>query len=218
MSATTSTHVELLRSLGLVIGEPERVLICTHESCGYALQVHDIRVSRHLYEKHKIPKASRRGLDRIVASLGLCDPRSVNPRANRSVPHPLLQVSPGFVCRRCGNLTISSKLHQQNRCASGQSANIEDGSGYDDLDEEVLLQSWVEEGRRPYWIVKREEPSNESSPSDGLTNQATNHHILSSFAKPSELAWRNSGRLPPPTANQFTTTLAKHALVLPPNG
>jgi hypothetical protein len=131
-----------------------------------SLQVHDKRVSRHLCEKHQIPKASRRGVDRIVASLELCDPRSVNPRPNRSIPHPLLQVSPGFVCRRCGNLTISSKLHQQHRCASGQLVNIEDDSSYDDLDEEVSLQSWVKEGRRPYWIVKPEDPSNESSPSD----------------------------------------------------
>src|SRR5690349_12399183 len=124
MSTSTPTHVELLRSLGLVIGEPERVLICTHESCGYALQVRDKRVSRHLCEKHKTPKALRRGLDRIIASLDLCDPRSVDPRANGSAPHPLLQVSTGFACRRCGNLTTSSKLHQQHQCDSRQSTNI----------------------------------------------------------------------------------------------
>lgn len=37
MEGSTNAENELLRSLGLVIGDPERVLICTHSTCGYAL-------------------------------------------------------------------------------------------------------------------------------------------------------------------------------------
>lgn len=139
LNTTISNDNELLRSLGLVVDEAERVLICTHASCGYALQVHDKRVSRHVYEKHKVPKASRRGLDRLVASLDLRDPRTVEARANGSVPHPLLHVSPGFACRQCGNLTISLKLHQQHLCSSRTSVNLKGDGGSDHHHGSVLL-------------------------------------------------------------------------------
>ena len=48
MEGPMNAENELLRSLGMVIGDPERVLICTHSTYGYALQSHDKRVSRHL--------------------------------------------------------------------------------------------------------------------------------------------------------------------------
>ena len=68
-------------------------MICTYSPCGYALQVHDKRISRHLWEKHKIPKTLRRGLDRLIASLKLCDPRLVSPRPDGSAPHTHLQIA-----------------------------------------------------------------------------------------------------------------------------
>jgi hypothetical protein len=90
-----------LRSLDLVIGKPERVLICTRVDCGYALQVSDKRVSRHLWEKHQVPKESRRGLDKYVQSLNLLDPRQVPPRRDGTGVHQQLQKLRGFACRMC---------------------------------------------------------------------------------------------------------------------
>src|ERR1700749_3992813 len=85
-----------LASLGLIISDPERALICTRESCQYALQVHDKRVSRHLCEKHQVPKYDRRGLDKYIASLDLADPRQLPPRPDGSDPHPHLAQQVGF--------------------------------------------------------------------------------------------------------------------------
>jgi hypothetical protein len=164
---------ELLRSLGLVIGDPEHVLICTHESCGYALQAHGTRVSSHMWEKHQIPKASHRGLDRVVKPLKLYGPRSVAPRSNSSAPH-LLQLCPCFTCWRCGYLTTSSKLHQQHQCWSNEFSNRIEEDQSQDLDEVIYLQSWTREGTRQYWKVKPEQQSllaiasNASEPPDDL--------------------------------------------------
>jgi hypothetical protein len=83
--------IESLKSLDLAISEPERVLICTRDSCGYALQVHDKRVSRHLWEKHQVPKSHRRGLDHLTASLQLANPREVSPHPDGAAVHPLLK-------------------------------------------------------------------------------------------------------------------------------
>ncbi|KEF50810.1 uncharacterized protein A1O9_13140, partial [Exophiala aquamarina CBS 119918] len=158
MEESVIAHDELLRSLGLVIGSPERVLICTHSSCGYALQVHGKRVSRHLCEKHQIPKASRRGLDGLVASLNLRDPRLVGPRPNDSAPHPHLQMSHGYHCRFCHYLTASSKSSHQHRCFSADWSHATTREQDRDCTAEVLLQSWVREGTRTYWIVQLESP------------------------------------------------------------
>ena len=45
-----------LEWFGLVINNPEHVLICTREGCGYALQVTGQRVKQHLWEQHQVPK------------------------------------------------------------------------------------------------------------------------------------------------------------------
>jgi hypothetical protein len=53
--------VEYLKSLTLVITEPERVLICSREECKYVLQVGRKHFSCHLRVKHSICKENRRG-------------------------------------------------------------------------------------------------------------------------------------------------------------
>lgn len=173
MEGLINVDNKLLRSLGLVISDPERVLICTHRSCGYALQVHDKRVSRHLWEKHKVPKASRRSLDRVVESFKLSDPRLLGPRPHGSAPHPHLQISNGYHCRRCNYLTISSKLRQQHRCTAANLSNVVERERDNNSSADVLLQSWVKEGTRTYWIVNSEHSSTLSAP--GPAPDSTQH-------------------------------------------
>lgn len=127
--------------------------------------MHDKRVSRHLWEKHKIPKTLRRGLDRLITSLKLCDPRLESPRPNSSAPYPYLQISAGYCCHRCAYLTISSKLCQQHSCPSVESFYLLKQNLCDDVNE-VFLQSWVKEGPRAYWIVHPELPSSTPLASD----------------------------------------------------
>ena len=137
MEGLSKVDYELLHSLGLVIGDPERVLLCTHASCGYALQIHDKRVSRHLWGKNQTPKASRRGLDRLILSLKLCDPRLVDPRPHGLAPHPHLQISTGYRCRQCQYLTISSKLCQQHRCSPLNSVCLPEKNRISNIDKDV---------------------------------------------------------------------------------
>ena len=162
-----------LTQLGLVISEPEQVLICTHSTCRYALQVHDKRVSRHLWEKHQIPKGQRHGLDRLVASLNLRDPRTVNVRASGSAPYPHLEVLDGYRCRQCGNLTTSSKLSQNHPCFPNERSPSQEQDRASTASEEAYLQCWVREGARQYWVVRPiSSPSTDtSSPNEAAHNE-----------------------------------------------
>jgi hypothetical protein len=64
-----------LAALDLVINAPEPVLIC--RPCGYALQPSVDCVTRHLSDKHAVPKHLRDGLFFLVRSLCLPDPNTL---------------------------------------------------------------------------------------------------------------------------------------------
>src|ERR1700742_2482282 len=117
MAEPSTTDVTFLRALGLYISIPDRIIICTHDSCGYAIQRPEERARRHLWEKHEIPKASRRGLDSVIKALGLSNPCLISS-TQWIVSTPSSEALSGYACRRCGDLTTSSKLHQQHQCLS----------------------------------------------------------------------------------------------------
>jgi hypothetical protein len=171
MESSSASEVEFLTGLDLAISAPERALICMRDSCGYAIQVHDSRVSRHLWEKHQIPKIQRRGVDKAVASLHLTDPRRIPPFADGSSPHRLLRQCRGFACRHCSYRTISSKLIQQHLYKSPSCAQIQIGALGESIVDEVWLQSWTVEGARQYWIT-RNESGTVSSSSEGPHHQS----------------------------------------------
>jgi hypothetical protein len=52
MAESTKVENKLFRSLGMVIGDPEPVLIYTYGTYGPTLQGHDKRISRHLWGKY----------------------------------------------------------------------------------------------------------------------------------------------------------------------
>jgi hypothetical protein len=125
-----------LESLGIVLNQPERVLICCRDGCGYALQVSGQRVKNHLWEKHQIPKETRSGLTYFIRSLNLPDPRSVPPRKDGVEPHPHLAEILGPY------RTISPKLIGHHLSCHGFRRGRKDWV-QDDPKDHVVLQCWV---------------------------------------------------------------------------
>lgn len=83
---------------------PEPVLLCTR--CCVATKANTNRVSRHLGEKHNVPRKRCRGLNMLVRSLGLSDPAKLHLRLDGSEPHPhlVLQRSPSPGTTGCSKL------------------------------------------------------------------------------------------------------------------
>ena len=170
-----------LVSLGLTISDPERALICTREACRYALQVHDKRVSRHLWEKHQIPKCERKGLDRYIASLHLSDPRQLPPRADGSDPDPHLATQVGFTCRICRDKSVSLKLTDQHIRRSHGAEYPREVQNIYRLRDKVYLQSWIQEGARKYWIIRGDasrESSHDSRPMQASSQPSAHLSLL----------------------------------------
>lgn len=143
-----------LLALNLILDLDARVLICSHRECGYALQHTGQRVTTHLGTKHQVPKADREGLTSYIHSLELPDPRQVPPREDGLEPYPHLIQQPGFVCRRCGEgRTISPKSIDSHVRSHGHRRGPRDWA-QDDRRDRVILQSWVREGARQYWIAR----------------------------------------------------------------
>ncbi|KAK2005291.1 hypothetical protein LZ32DRAFT_546376, partial [Colletotrichum eremochloae] len=97
-----------LNALSLCLNTPEPALIC--RPCGYALKPFREQVSRHLTEKHDVPKSERRGLSRLVKSIRLPDPNDIPLRSDGLPPHPALTTIIGYACRYCDYQTASTDL------------------------------------------------------------------------------------------------------------
>jgi hypothetical protein len=180
MAGNQGSVIEFLQGLGLAIIDPERVLICTQESCQYALQVTNKCVSQHMRQKHHVPKAQRRGLDEVITSLQLANPRDVPPLPDGAAVHPLLKKWAGYACRRCAYRTTSSKLIQQHLFKSPSCSDPQMWESRESLVDEVWLQSWVQEGVRHYWIAQ-DEPKSASSPVKGTGPTQTEPSRLESI-------------------------------------
>ncbi|WKT40266.1 Protein of unknown function DUF3505 [Fusarium oxysporum f. sp. vasinfectum] len=117
----------LLDTLQLFYDTEAHLLICTQESCKFALFNAPSQVVAHLRDKHHIPTEARKGLYRLLKSLSptLLDPHRTPLPADSSARHDKLQVYEGFVCLNCPFRTISTQLtrrHQSNPpedCSSG---------------------------------------------------------------------------------------------------
>ncbi|KAK1973192.1 hypothetical protein LZ30DRAFT_775993 [Colletotrichum cereale] len=138
---------------------PEPVLIC--RPCGYALKPFGERVSRHLAEKHKVPKLQRRRLSALVKSLRLGDPNDVAPRPDGLPPHKALTVTRGYACRHCSYRTASDNLVCRHLSKVHGIKDLRKGEGWqrDQTYSGVLLQSWSQNGARGYWIAQSTTPA-----------------------------------------------------------
>ncbi|KAK1613526.1 hypothetical protein BDP81DRAFT_513408 [Colletotrichum phormii] len=143
-----------LEALQLHLNEPELVLIC--RPCGYALKPFEERVSRHLAEKHDVPKRQRRGLSTLVKSLRLGDPNDVALRPDGLPPHEALTVTRGHACHHCSYRTASDDLvcRHLSKAHGIKDSRKADGWQRDHIHSGVLLQSWSQNGTRGFWIAQ----------------------------------------------------------------
>ncbi|KAM5526854.1 hypothetical protein FOXYSP1_20687 [Fusarium oxysporum f. sp. phaseoli] len=121
----------LLDTLQLFYDTKACLLICTQESCKFALSNGPSQVVAHLRDKHNIPTEARKGLHRLLKSLSpkLLDPNKALLPADGSARHDKLSgVSHTRSLRR-------RDLDQQFEC--------------------VYLQTWTTGSTRKYWIIKR---------------------------------------------------------------
>ena len=129
--------------------------------CGFALKAKADRVSRHLDERHKTPKALRRGLNQLIKSLNLPDPIELPPQPGGSQPHPKLELQSGFRCRHCDSLSSSLKVLDQHlrrqhrdKLRSSSKAHVrEDNWRRDHTIVGVHFQSWARNDVSRAWIV-----------------------------------------------------------------
>jgi hypothetical protein len=101
-------RLQRLDALHLHINSPEPALIC--RVCAYALQTTGDRVTKHLWEKHQVPKEMRHGLTPFIHSLRLPDPNKLENRPNGSPPHPFLKKQISAAYRHCDFRSVSVDL------------------------------------------------------------------------------------------------------------
>ncbi|KAK6221466.1 hypothetical protein QIS74_04759 [Colletotrichum tabaci] len=150
----TAAQQQRLNALGLCLNTPEPALIC--RLCGYALKPFGERASRHLAEKHDVPKSERRGLSGLVKSIGLPDPNDIPLRSDGLPPHPALTTVIGYACRHCDYRTASTDLISRHVALTHgfKDARKADGWQRDHIRSGLSLQSWSQNGSRGYWIAQ----------------------------------------------------------------
>ncbi|KAF6808394.1 hypothetical protein CPLU01_15675, partial [Colletotrichum plurivorum] len=206
----TDKQRQRLEALQLYLNEPEPVLIC--RPCGYALKPFGVRISRHLAEKHDVPKPQRRGLSALVKSLGLGDPNDVAPRPDGLPPHEALAVTRGHACRHCGYRTASDDLvcRHLSKAHGIKDSRKRDGWQRDHIHSGVLLQSWSQNGARGYWIAQSATPVSTTTPpretgTPGMDGASAAQRALLAAAHDAERAQLASGVRATATATATAT-------------
>ncbi|KAH6971950.1 hypothetical protein EDB80DRAFT_735855 [Ilyonectria destructans] len=106
-----TTPLESLAHLGLWVDLQSKLLICTQPTCRYALGSSPTCVTSHLRDKHNLPRHTRKGLSKLLRTLGLYNPTDVDPLADASPEHAKLKVYDGFACCHCPFRTIRVQSH-----------------------------------------------------------------------------------------------------------
>ncbi|KAJ0131177.1 hypothetical protein HZ326_25719 [Fusarium oxysporum f. sp. albedinis] len=88
----------LLDNLQLFFDTSACLLICTIETCKFALSNGPSRVTTHLRDKHNISTEARKGLNQLLKSLSPAPlkPDDASPRADGSAEHDKVRVYEGF--------------------------------------------------------------------------------------------------------------------------
>ncbi|KAF5231437.1 hypothetical protein FANTH_13417 [Fusarium anthophilum] len=142
-----------------------RLLICTKESCKFALSNGPSRVTTHLREKDPISTEARNRLNQLLKSLSSAplELDDASPRAYGSPEHDKLRVYEGFACTNYQCRTINLPLarrHQSNSpdncCDPGaRSAGPHRRLDFDPKFEYVYLQTWTTGPTQKHWIIKQ---------------------------------------------------------------
>ena len=133
-----------LASLGLYYNQsPKPAIICIQ--CGFALKPGTDRISRHLGEKHNIPKQRRHGLNRLIQSLSLPDPTSLPLRPDWSKPHPHLAQHTGYCCAHCNKRSTSIEVisRHMNKAHAGCMIPKHPDRQLQHVKSDLLFQSWT---------------------------------------------------------------------------
>ncbi|SCV61253.1 uncharacterized protein FFFS_15822 [Fusarium fujikuroi] len=156
-SQLSSSELAKLDRLGLHLNSPEPAIIC--KQCAYAITADRDRVSRHLGEIHNVNKAARRGLNKLIRSLNLPDPKSLRLRPDGSAPHTYLKKLTGASsCRHCGLRSASHDVLQSHlRHTHPAEIELARKSGRhwlrDHIKTGLTLQSWTAQGVHKSWII-----------------------------------------------------------------
>ncbi|KAF2716181.1 hypothetical protein K431DRAFT_279485 [Polychaeton citri CBS 116435] len=142
---TDEVAIRRLASLHLFLDFNNCAIICTE--CGYALQTSDRTVSKHICQVHKAPLEQRKGLNAYIKTLDLPDPNQLELLQDGCSPYPHLLVHTGFGCRLCRLRSKNSKVI---------STHMSKTHKQESRNEDLHLQSWTQNGRRGYWIVRPE--------------------------------------------------------------
>lgn len=101
-------ELRYLQSLGLFFNEPEPAIICTR--CVFALKADSDRVSRHLGERHGLARQDRLGLNKLIRSLQIPDPKRLLARPDGQEHHAHLALQRGAACLHCRFYSTSDKV------------------------------------------------------------------------------------------------------------
>ena len=134
------TSTEYLAQFQLYADPNERLLICCHDECGYALSVSRSQVTSHLRDKHGVSEELRKGLTRYLNQehpYNFRDPASLPTRPDGSPPHPKLQLHEGYACCLCRYRTINpfrlSRHLSKEHCNGQRTSRSELGNLYNDV-------------------------------------------------------------------------------------
>lgn len=129
-----------ISSLQLYADNTERLLICCHSECGFALSTARSQATSHLRDKHNIPRDIRDGLTRYLKHkhpYSFRNPADVDPREDGSQVHRMLRISEGFACRECSYRTINyaeySRHASKEHLSGGHASRQRVDPYYDDV-------------------------------------------------------------------------------------
>lgn len=138
-------EAQRIASLGLYFNQPESAVICIE--CGFAIKADGDRVSRHLGEKHGLSRKTRWGLNKLINSLQLPDPRQLPPRQDGCLQHPHLALQRGAACSYCRFRSTSYDLlsrHLKKEHRREVTARTSSGCWLrDHIQDDILFQSWL---------------------------------------------------------------------------
>jgi hypothetical protein len=154
------SSTDYLSQFKLYADPRERVLICCHPDCGYALSVTRSQVTSHLREKHRIPEELRKGLTQYLKrehTNAFRDPATLLTRPNGSTVHPKLQVHDGYACRLCQYKTINPFMMYRHSSKDHRDGQRTSRSELNKLYDDVYLQTWTHRAHgveQQYWVAK----------------------------------------------------------------